>query len=208
MGVVVVGGGCWLKGLGVGGEGAGWWWVLGSGWWVVGGRVGVVGGEWTLQSLALTPLAGSGAFVLGSCRGATLGNAPRSSPVERTGPRRTPRRAPGVLLENLQGDGGVLDGHDHAAVVQVEDVVLLFKHLRETAGGALRAGPGERWEGSQVRGSLSRGQNCPHAAWGAAAESSSLTQGWSEGSWCPQAIPSLPQPPRLNTSGTNGMNAR
>lgn len=128
--------------------------------------------------------------------------------MERTSPCRIPRQAPGVLLEDLQGDGGVLDGHDHTAVVQVEDVVLLLEYLRETRGGALRAGPGEGWEGSQARGSLSRGQNCPHAGWGAAAESSSLTQGWSEGSWCPQAIPSLPQPPRLSTSGTNGMNAR
>lgn len=123
--------------------------------------MGVVGGEWTLQSLALTPLAGSGAFVLGSCRGATLGNAPRSSPVERTGPRRTPRRAPGVLLENLQGYGGVLDGHDHAAVVQVEDVVLLFKHLRETAGGALRAGPGSAGRALR-RGGHSPGDRTAH----------------------------------------------
>ena len=196
--------------MGRGGEGAGWWWVLGSGVRVVGGgRRGSGGwGVDTVQSLALTPLAKSGAFILGSCGGAILGNATRSSPVERTGPRRTPCQAPGVLLEDLQGDGGVLDGHNHAAVVQVEDVMLLLEYLRETRGGALRAAPGEGWEGSQARRSLSRGQNCPHAGWGAAAESSSLTQGWSEGSWCPQAIPSLPQPPRLSTSGTNGMNAR
>lgn len=36
----------------------------------------------------------------------------------------------GVLLEDLEGDGGVLDGHDHAAVVQVQDVMLLFKNLK------------------------------------------------------------------------------
>lgn len=34
-----------------------------------------------------------------------------------------------LLLEYLKGDGGVLDGHDDAAVVQVEDVMLLLKHL-------------------------------------------------------------------------------
>ena len=205
-------------GVGVGGgEGAGWWWVLGSGVWLVvgvmgagaGGRQGD-GGGWgvdTVQSLALTPLAGSGAFILGSCTGAIPGNAPRCSQVERTGPRRTQRWAPRDLLEDLQGDGGVLDGHDHAAVVQVEDVVLLLEHLQQTVGGALRAGPGEGLEGFQGRGLLSQGQNCPHAGWGAAAESSSLRQGWSEGSCCPQAIPSLPQPPRLSTCGMNGTNA-
>lgn len=37
---------------------------------------------------------------------------------------------PPTLLEDLQGDGGVLDGHDDAAVVQVEDVVLLLEHLQ------------------------------------------------------------------------------
>lgn len=33
------------------------------------------------------------------------------------------------LLEYLEGDGGVLDGDDHPAVVQVKDVMLLFKNL-------------------------------------------------------------------------------
>lgn len=107
------------------------------------GRVMVLGGGWTLHSLALTPLAGSGAFVLGSCVGAIPRNAPRGSQVERMGPRRTQRWVPRVLLEDLQGNGGVLDGHDHASVVQVEDVMLLLEHLQETAGGALRAGAGE-----------------------------------------------------------------
>lgn len=35
-----------------------------------------------------------------------------------------------LLLEYLEGDGGVLDGYDDAAVVQVEDVMLLLKHLQ------------------------------------------------------------------------------
>lgn len=35
-----------------------------------------------------------------------------------------------ALLEDLQGDGGVLDSCDHAAVVQVEDVVLFLEHLQ------------------------------------------------------------------------------
>lgn len=63
--------------------------------------------------------------------------------MERTGPRRTQRWAPRVLLEDLQGDGGVLDGHNHASVVQVEDVMLLLEHLQQTVGGALRTGAGE-----------------------------------------------------------------
>lgn len=33
------------------------------------------------------------------------------------------------LLEYLEGDGGVLDGDDHPAVVQVKDVMLLLKNL-------------------------------------------------------------------------------
>ena len=33
------------------------------------------------------------------------------------------------LLEYLQGDGGVLDGHDNPAVVQVQDMMFLLKHL-------------------------------------------------------------------------------
>lgn len=34
-----------------------------------------------------------------------------------------------VLLEYLEGDGGVLDGHDDPAVVQVQNVMLLLKNL-------------------------------------------------------------------------------
>ena len=48
---------------------------------------------------------------------------------------------PTALLEDFQGDGGVLDGHDHTAVVQVEDVMFLLKYLQKTADGGLRAGP-------------------------------------------------------------------
>lgn len=33
------------------------------------------------------------------------------------------------LLEYLEGDGGVLDGYDHPAVVKVKDVMLLLKNL-------------------------------------------------------------------------------
>lgn len=73
--------------------------------------------------------------------------------MERTGPRRTQRWAPRVLLErDLQGDGGVLDGHNHASVVQVEDVMLLLEHLQQTVGGALRTGAGEGLEAFRVRG--------------------------------------------------------
>lgn len=35
------------------------------------------------------------------------------------------------LLEYLEGDGGVLDGDDHPAVVQVKDVMLLLKNLQK-----------------------------------------------------------------------------
>lgn len=34
------------------------------------------------------------------------------------------------LLEYLEGDGGVLDGDNHPAVVQVKDVMLLLKNLQ------------------------------------------------------------------------------
>lgn len=37
------------------------------------------------------------------------------------------------LLEYLEGDGGVLDGDDHPAVVQVKDVMLLLKNLSKEA---------------------------------------------------------------------------
>lgn len=53
------------------------------------------------------------------------------------------KATPPILLEDLQGDGGVLDGHDDAAVVQVEDVVLLLEHLQ----GSRCQGPwmGPKW---------------------------------------------------------------
>lgn len=35
-----------------------------------------------------------------------------------------------VLLEYLEGDGGVLDGHNDPAVVQVQNVMLLLKNLQ------------------------------------------------------------------------------
>lgn len=40
-----------------------------------------------------------------------------------------PTRVDPVLLEYLEGDGGVLDGHDDPAVVQVQNVMLLLKNL-------------------------------------------------------------------------------
>lgn len=48
--------------------------------------------------------------------------------VERALPA-TPPCGALTLLEDLQGDGGVLDGHDDTAMVQVEDVVLLLEDL-------------------------------------------------------------------------------
>lgn len=35
------------------------------------------------------------------------------------------------LLEYLEGDGGVLDGDNHPAVVEVKDVMLLLENLTE-----------------------------------------------------------------------------
>lgn len=62
-------------------------------------------------------------------------------PGRRVRPPAPPCWAPVTSLEDLQGDGGVLDGHDHTAVVQVEDVVFLLEHLQMRMDGALRAGP-------------------------------------------------------------------
>lgn len=39
-----------------------------------------------------------------------------------------------LLLEYLEGDGRVLDGHDDAAVVQVQDVMLLLENLQTGSG--------------------------------------------------------------------------
>lgn len=43
----------------------------------------------------------------------------------------------GTLLEDLEGDGRVLDGHDDAAVVQVQDVMLLLKNLQPGSDACL-----------------------------------------------------------------------
>lgn len=37
------------------------------------------------------------------------------------------------LLEYLERDGGVLDGDDHPAMVQVKDVMLLLENLEKGA---------------------------------------------------------------------------
>lgn len=88
-----------------------------------------------------------------------------------------------TLLEGLQGDGGVLDGHNHAAMVQIQDVVLLLEHLQ---------GSGRHPEEGRTLfrlGGRSLGAELSTCKLGVSAEASSLSQGWSEGSPCPQAIP-------------------
>lgn len=75
------------------------------------------------------------------------------------------------LLEYLEGDGGVLDGDDHPAVVQVKDVMLLLKNLSKEAtqnGQGCHFQSGEkfcreskwRWKNS------SRATDWSGAAWG------------------------------------------
>ena len=49
-------------------------------------------------------------------------------------PRPRPHRVMWLLLEYLEGDGRVLDGHDDAAVVQVQDVMLLLENLQTGSG--------------------------------------------------------------------------
>lgn len=86
-----------------------------------------------LPSLPPPPAGGVSALILGPHREAVLGNILRGSQGERRSPAPPHPSAapqPPTLLEDLQGDGAVLDGHDHAAVVQVEDVVFLLEHLR------------------------------------------------------------------------------
>lgn len=115
-------------------------WVMSPLFLVSPGPAGTALEGWGCAEPAATPCWGLGPRSWGR-RGGRSGACPEGSRWREAPPTRTQRGAPPALLEDLQGDGRVLDGHDHAAVVKVEDVVLLLEHLRETAGGAQRAGP-------------------------------------------------------------------
>lgn len=128
-------------------------------------------------------------MVLGPMR-RPLRNAQRGSQVKGRSPAcpAPPRRTappPPTLLEDLQGDGAVLDSHYHAAVVQVEDVVLLLEHLRETGDGTLR-----RVAGCSGSGLLA-GSRTVHTQAGGV----SRGQGWCEAPACPGHPHAGPQHP-------------
>ena len=64
------------------------------------------------------------------------------------------------LLEDLEGDGGVLDGYDDPAMVQIQNMVLLLKHLdtgrKETHTGN-EVPQGALKHGSYACGNIMRG---------------------------------------------------